>query len=387
MGIGLAENSASRSAAESAFATTAGGDSDGRRTASVRGEFRFQRLGLSLLRPYASGKIPVVLVHGLWGGPRLYEPMVKALEADAGIRGRFQFLTFAYSGSGSVPHAAFLLRRDLRSLRDRLDPERLDPAWDRMVLIGHSMGGVLCKMMAQESGSKLWDLVTDRPIERLAGPVEALELLHREMVFQPLPEVRRLIFITTPHRGSPLDGALVRGIASYFLRPAEDLQRAYESLMAWNGLDAFCPAFRAGLPTSIDQLGWRDPLLSSIDRLSIDSRVRRHSIIADRRKPPSHDGSDGLVPYASAHDPGATSELLVTAGHVCLDYPEVIGEVARILKQHATDRDSLLRASESDERSRKPPQTTASAGLRMGLFARPGSSRRDRPGERPECAQ
>jgi pimeloyl-ACP methyl ester carboxylesterase len=205
-----------------------------------------------------------------------------------------------------------------------------------MVLIGHSMGGLLCKMMAQESGTKLWDLMTDRSIEKLAGPKEARELLQSEMVFKPLPEVRRLIFVVTPHRGSRLDWEPIRGVATLIVRPLAPLQRAYASLLASNGPDAFTPTFRAGLPTSLDELSWEHPLLLAIDGLPFNTDVKRHSIIADLRRTVRPGGGDGLVPYASAHHPGANSELLANAGHSCLDNLDVIGEVARILREHVT---------------------------------------------------
>jgi pimeloyl-ACP methyl ester carboxylesterase len=203
-----------------------------------------------------------------------------------------------------------------------------------MILIGHSMGGLLCKLMAQESGSRLVDLVTTRPIEELTGPAGVLEQLTAEMIYKPLPEVRRVIFIATPHRGSPLDIKPVRFVASRLVRPAVGSQRAHASLLASNDPAALRPAFRAGLPTSIDELAWEHPLLLAIDSLPIEPSVKRHSIIADRSQPPRADGGDGLVPCASAHHPGATSEFLVSAGHLCLENPDVIGEVARILEEH-----------------------------------------------------
>jgi pimeloyl-ACP methyl ester carboxylesterase len=277
--------------------------------------------------------------------------MIKALETDPRVSGRFQFLTFGYSG-GSIPHTASLLRRELRALRDRVDPDRSDSSWDRMILIGHSMGGLLCKMMAQDSGTKLLDLITDRPIKELAGPAEVLEQLRRAMIYKPLPEVSRVIFIATPHRGSPLDLKPVRAIASRLVRPSDDAQRAQASLLASNDPVAFRPSFRAGLPTSIDELVWEHPLLLALDGLSIDPRVKRHSIIADLRQPPRIGGGDGLVPYASAHHPGAASEFLVSAGHLCLENPDVIGEVARILQEHAAHRDPPMRSLEAVGRSR-----------------------------------
>ena len=186
-------------------------------------------------------------------------------------------------GGGPITHAAYLLRRELRTLRDRLDPDRSDPAWDRMVLIGHSMGGILCKMMAQRSGSKLWDLTSDRPFEKLAGPTDARELLHGELVYEPVTEVRRVIFIATPHRGSRLVCRAIKEIETCVVPKPEPLQRALARLLACNGPDAFTPTFRAGLPTSLDQLAWEHPLLLAIDSLPIDQVVKRHSIIADQR--------------------------------------------------------------------------------------------------------
>ena len=77
-------------------------------------------------------------------------------------------------------------------------------------------------------------------------------------------------------------------------------------------------------------------MLLAIDGLPIEPDVKRHSIIAVQGRLPGPGKGDGLVSYVSAHHVGATSELMVNAGHVCLDNPEVIGEVARILKEHAT---------------------------------------------------
>jgi hypothetical protein len=204
-----------------------------------------------------------------------------------------------------------------------------------MVLIGHSMGGLICKMMTQESGSKLWDLTAVQRFENLKGPAEARELLQAAMVYKPVPEVKRVIFIATPHHGSPLVWGPIREIGIRLVRPPAPLRVAHESLIASNGSNAFTPSFRAGLPTSIDELAWQHPLLLAIDSLPIQPTVSRHSIIADLSRTVRPGGGDGLVPYASAHHPGAKSELLVTAGHHCLESPNVINEVARILKEHA----------------------------------------------------
>jgi pimeloyl-ACP methyl ester carboxylesterase len=300
------------------------------------GAIRFQPLGLSLVRPYVAGKVPVILVHGLWGSPRNWAGSIDALESDPFLSERYQFLAFGYAGGSSITYSAYQLRQEIQSLRDRLDAKHEAPAWDRTILIGHSTGGLLCKMMAQDSGSTLWDLMARRPVEKLGGPADARDLLRRELVYERLALVRRLIFVATPHRGSRLVCGAVKDIGSRLVAPPEQLRQARLALLASNGPDAFTPIFLAGLATSLDQLEWDNPLLLAIDGLTISPDVKRHSIIAEHCRFPDPGKGDGLVSYASAHHVGATSELIVKAGHVCLDNPEVIGEVARILKEHAT---------------------------------------------------
>jgi pimeloyl-ACP methyl ester carboxylesterase len=261
--------------------------------------------------------------------------MLDALQADPLVAERFQFLTFGYAGGAPITHVSNFLRRDLRALRDRVDPQRTDAAWDRMVLVGHSMGGILCKMMTQSSGSKLWDLTTDRRIEELAGPADAREVLRAELVYEPLPDVRRVVFIATPHRGSQLVCKLVKDVEAYLVRRPKPLEHAYAQLLECNTPDAFTSAFRDGSTTCLDQLAWQHPLLLAIDGLPAARDVNRHSVIADQRRPPRPDGGDGFVEYASAHQRNVTSELLVNSGHFCLENPEAISEILRILKEHA----------------------------------------------------
>jgi hypothetical protein len=173
-----------------------------------------------------------------------------------------------------------------------------------------------------------------RPFEELNGPIDARELLRSELIFEPVAEVRRLVFVATPHRGSRLACGAIKEIGSRLVPPPARLLQAQAALLASNAPDAFTALFRAGLPTSLDQLAWENPMLLAIDRMPIDSRIKRHSIIADQGTFSGSDRGDGLVSYASAHHEGATSELVVHAGHICLESPDVIAEIARILKEH-----------------------------------------------------
>ena len=305
-----------------------------RADADVLSLFRFESTGLSLVRSYQRGRIPVVLIHGLWSNPCSWCQMIDALEADAALRERYQFWTFGYSTGDPLPYSAALLRRDLDEARRKFDPDRSDAAFDRMILVGHSMGGLLAKMMVVDTGTRLWRLISDRPVEDLAGDQADRELFRSGLIFKPRPEVRRVVFIATPHRGSRVDRGGLGRLGSRLVRLPDPLRASYGRLLARNGPDFFTERFRKGLPTSIDELEWQSPILSRLDELGLAPAIKAHSIIADRHDPPGPGGSDGLVPYESAHLDGTVSESLVSSGHLCQDHPAVIGEVRRILAEH-----------------------------------------------------
>jgi len=313
----------------------AAGRSSARAATDVVGLFRFEPTGLSLLRPYQRGKTPVVFIHGLWANPWSWSGMIESLEADAAVRDRYQFWTFGYSTGDPLPYSAALLRRNMEDLRRKFDPDGTDAAYDRMVLVGHSMGGLLTKMMVQESGTRLWRLISDRPVDELAGEPDDRDLFRRALIFKPRPEVRRVVFIATPHRGSRVDQGGLERLGSRLIRLPDPLRASHDRLMARNGPDFFTERFRKRLPTSVDELEWHSPILMRLDELGLAPTIKAHSIIADRRDPPRAGGSDGLVPYESAHLDGVASELLVDSGHLCQDNPAVIREVRRILAEHA----------------------------------------------------
>ena len=174
--------------------------------------------GLETHRPYLRGKVPVVLIHGLWGQPQLWGRMVEGIEADPALRRQYQFWTFRYASGDSIPYSAHLLRQSLRRARRAFDPDGTDAAFDRMVVIGHSLGGILAKMMVQDSGSRLWQTVSARPVDQVGGPPEDRRLLQEAFCYSPVPEVRgssssRRRIAEALSRSAPSEGS-VRGFAA-----------------------------------------------------------------------------------------------------------------------------------------------------------------------------
>jgi pimeloyl-ACP methyl ester carboxylesterase len=304
----------------------------------VKELIRYEPTGLSLLGQYQRGQIPVVFVHGLWSNPWSWNTMIEALESDPALKDHFQFWTFGYSTGDPIPYSAYLFRTDLHEVRQKLDPAKSDDAFDRMVLIGHSMGGLVSRMAAADPGERLWRIISDRPVSELRGEDDDRKLLRDCILFPAQGRVRRVVYIATPHRGSRVDRGSIQRVGTRLIRLPDPLRAAHRRLIADNPPDFFHEHFRKSLPTSIDELEFGSPILSGLSQLPHRAALKVHSIIAVRPESPKDRPTDGLVTLESAHLDGVASEKIVSSGHLCQDNADVIAEVRRILAEHLAAR-------------------------------------------------
>jgi pimeloyl-ACP methyl ester carboxylesterase len=292
--------------------------------------------GLYMLHPYEPGKIPVVLVHGLRSSPAAWMKVINDLRGDPVLRDRYQFWLFMYPTGTPFLNSAVKLRDGLDELRRTVDPGHNDKTFDRAVLVGHSMGGLISKMMIESSGDEIWKLIGRRPFEELQATPEHKEMLRKVAFFEPHPSISRVVFIATPHRGSELGNQFIGRLADRLIRLPLSLRLTYKALLVQNGPDFFTPEIRRdGLPSSIDELRTNHRLLMTLTRLPRKPGVPVHSIIGQFDPTlPIDQGSDGVVPYTSSHLDWADSELVVPGDHGCQDTPETIKELRRILLLH-----------------------------------------------------
>lgn len=283
---------------------------------------------LAALEPYQPGRIPVVFVHGTVSSPGRWADMVNDLQNDPRIRERFQFWFFFYDTGNPIAYSAMRLRESLQQNLARFDPEGRDPALRRMVVIGHSQGGLLAKMTAIDSGSALWNQFSDRPLDELDLEPGTRDLLRRALFIEPLPFVRRLVFISTPHRGSYVAGSWISQQVARLVRLPGRILNLTADALAQNP-EAF-PTF-TGRIGSVYGMTPGSPFIRALAPLPIAPEVAVHSIIAVRGDGPPEQGNDGVVEYSSAHLDSADSELIVRSGHSAQSNPHTIEEVRRIL--------------------------------------------------------
>jgi triacylglycerol esterase/lipase EstA (alpha/beta hydrolase family) len=285
--------------------------------------------------PYKRGLIPVVFVHGTFSSPVWWGEMFNTLTADPELRSRYQIWMFLYSSSNPILLSAAELRRELTNLVHQLDPQGQDPALRQMVVIGHSQGGLLTKLTATDTGDKIWASLSKKPMQELKATDEEKTLVHNLFCPEPLPEVKRVVFISTPHRGSFLAGGFVRRIVRRLVSTPAWMMHRGQSLMKLREQLELPEEVRSRQITSIDGMSPRSPTMLALADIPVATNITAHSIIAVKDKfSDIKRGNDGVVEYRSAHVDYAQSEFVVRSFHSCQDRPDTIEEVRRILHEH-----------------------------------------------------
>jgi hypothetical protein len=286
----------------------------------IRGENMRNTPGLLLGEPYDPIRIPVIFIHGLLSSKYIWRRTVLALLQDPDIRRRYQFWVFSYSTGNPISLSALRLREDLAFAQKGFGMQH------DVVLIGHSMGGLLARMQVTNSGRTIWNAVFGPGAEELYSKVPNDSRVKHALIFQANPAIKRVIFVATPHRGSGLAVGGIGAIAIWLIRIPSDLLHEIPETV----VDALNPnSQRRTLPTSIQGLSPNSPLLSVLDRLPIEAP--HHSIIGDRGRHDTPNSSDGVVPYWSSHLASAQSEKIVPSGHEAMADPQAVEEIRRIL--------------------------------------------------------
>jgi pimeloyl-ACP methyl ester carboxylesterase len=292
------------------------------------------RSQLVLSQPYVPGRIPVVFVHGTFSSPITWAETINSLTADPELRRRYQLWNYVYSSGNPLAISVGELRDALTAMVKKLDPEGKDPALRQMVVIGHSQGGLLTHCTAVETDDRIWNGLSTERFEDMKMSEAERDRLRHLLFFKPLPFVSRVVFISTPHRGSYLAGGFARRWARRLMSlPSNVVSRGLETVQLAKGtrMEKF---FQGRMPTSLDGMSPKNPLLLTLAEIPVVPGVKAHSIIAVQGDGDCHKGRDGVVAYQSAHVDYVESEFIVRSYHSCLNQPATIEEVRRILHEH-----------------------------------------------------
>ena len=303
-------------------------------------ESKFQ--GLYMAEPYNPDKIPVVFVHGLLSTPATWMETMNELDQIPGIKERYQFWFYMYPTSGSILLNGTDLRENLQRTIHHLDPKNTNPALKHMVLIGHSMGGLLARLQVVYSDDKLYSGLCRVPFNELQGKPTVLELAKKTLFFDPNPNVSHVVYIGTPHNGSPLSFTPTGRLGS-LIAHTPSWQKNFRSELNEQNPNAFLPAFKIqSQPNSIDMLGFENPFLKVFQGLRPSEHIQVHSIAGDLNQLFESRKGDSVVPLTSALATKSDTVTIVQERHMELHHhPKTISEITRILQLNITEADAL----------------------------------------------
>ncbi|ROP79310.1 hypothetical protein EDF74_0356 [Stenotrophomonas rhizophila] len=288
-----------------------------------------------LMQPWDPNRRIIFMLHGLGSSPEAWVNVANEIMGDPELRRHFQVWQVYYPTNAPIALNRYEINQAFNNTLKHFDPTGITPASKDMVFIGHSMGGVLARLLVTSSGDVLWnDLLANydlkgerlKRVETKLGP-----LLH----FTAEPNVERAIFIAAPHKGTDIAGNRLGRLIGRLVRlPITLLGKFEDVFVTLQESESANSTTKLQIPNSIDNLKASDPFVKAAGALPITPGLKYHSIIAQRKpEVPLLQSDDGLVPYWSAHLEGAVSEKVILSGHSVQETPQAVLEIRRILRE------------------------------------------------------
>ena len=346
-------------------------DADG---TELLGAFRPKKaintMGLYFSEPYDPRKMPVVFTHGLMSGPATFANLTNRLLVDPVIRENYQFWFFGYPSGLAWTIPASRQRQALKELMQEYNPRGTSREMNNIVMVGHSMGGLITRF---NNSTKPWTLmkgVFELSPETFEGMTlenwkkgmaplhydeQTLERLQNNFIFSPPQGVTRIVYMATPHRGSTFADNWIGRLGQRLIDlPSDMLEEVTRIGTLSRGMFLLNPLQLKDELTSIRQLSPNSSLVKYMSELRGSPNVPVHSIIGDRGRNDTPNSSDGVVKYHSSHLDWSASEKIVPSGHSVQDDPASALELRRILREHLVKVKGRKTLEEADAKAATP---------------------------------
>lgn len=286
--------------------------------------------------PYDPKRIPLVLVHGLNSSPGTFKRLYNELNREPWFRENYQVWFFSYPTGNNWTYTAARFRVEMAKAEEYVRKQGPVDRWERMVVVAHSMGGVITHASLKNPGERLYDAFERLPLNQLRTNQETRQAVELLTMYKPLQPPDRVVFMAAPHRGSPMaDRFFSEWIARLIRLPKKmTIDLVDFTLNDLSSVMSQGETSPKGWFTSLGSLSPKYPAYDALADLPFRDGLKVHSVIGDRGRGNTPDSSDGVVPYWSAHLGRVESEKIVPYGHSVQHGTETAVEVKRILKLH-----------------------------------------------------
>lgn len=286
-----------------------------------------------MLEPYNPNKKVIVLVHGLASSPEAWIRLTNDIMGDKVLREHYQVWQVFYSTNMPMLESRFQIYAIINQAFAQLNPN--DAADSDAVLIGHSMGGVIARLLVSDADLSKQALQTFR--FRQLQKYKNDPLFVQRLQMHSIPNFDRAIFLVSPHQGTAFAelwftkaARRIIGVPNAFLGALADSIQGEISIK-----DIVGQVDNGLIQNGPSDLSYKSNFMKLTKDVMPKKGLPYHSIIGNNTK--SDDPNvitDGIVPYKSAHLKDAVSEKIVPGGHSIQETPEAVLELRRILRQH-----------------------------------------------------
>lgn len=263
---------------------------------------------LFMLEPYNPNKRVIIMMHGLASSPETWIGLTNDIFNDPKLRENFQVWQIFYPTNIPMLENRYQIYHLIETAFKEVDPKQQDIASQHSVLIGHSMGGVIGRLLVSNDDltPKVESMVanysqlnsfssSDAQFVRIARNKE----LKDRFKLKALPQVDRAIFISSPFRGTDYaDRWFTRSLRRIISLPAGFIRTVYGNLNALftDGVVASNPVAQLFLENGASQLSNR----SYFNQLTADVKIVPNIAVNNIVATDDRDLSDALNKLTSA---------------------------------------------------------------------------------------
>lgn len=308
--------------------------------------------GIFFLEPYNPRKIPVVMVHGLVSSPDAYRYIINELSPEPWFRENYQIWLYNYPTGTPWLYSSMKFRQNMKQAIAHARSKGPSTKLDKMVILSHSMGGLLTRTAISDPGLNLYNAHYNTPFNQLRVQPETRALLKEGLLYEPLQAPARVVFMAVPHKGSPMATFRGTGLLSKLIRLPKSLtvgllDATLHSLQ--DNIEGDVALSEVRPPTSISSLSPIALSIKGLNNMPLPDDVTFHSIMGDKGQGDTPRSSDGVVPYWSSHVAPVATELIVPSNHSVPNHPAACAEVCRILRLHLEEQNILSPDNDSPD--------------------------------------
>ncbi|WP_350558805.1 alpha/beta hydrolase [Psychrobacter sp. CAL346-MNA-CIBAN-0220] len=347
---------------------------------------------LFMLEPYDPNKRVLIMLHGLASSPATWVNLTNDIFNDDKLRDNYQVWQIFYPTNLPILENRYQIQHLLETTYQQTDPSGQNKASKNSVIISHSMGAIIARMMlSNDNLAKNLNALEDqdvlsnsskRQIDTMLKQAFGNQELAKRFELQTLPQVDTAVFLSAPFQGTDYaDRWFTRALRRIIYLPISLVKTVTDNLatIATQGDLAQNPLGALYLQNGASQLSDKSSFIQLTKDITINDRITYHSIIAnndadiinglaqmqpngaridlsqavpddittlpngpliasvtvngDISQVLTERLSDGIVPYTSAHLDGAASETVISGGHSIQANPQTILTLRRILHQ------------------------------------------------------